>query len=49
MQITEIGTEVSQKRPEEWFTASVRINPLFGKNYKAEDSYTMMITCIFSL
>jgi quercetin dioxygenase-like cupin family protein len=32
MQITKVGTQSSQKGPEEWFTGNVRIDPLFGAN-----------------
>lgn len=32
MQITKIGAQASQKGPEDWFTGSVRIDPLFGAN-----------------
>ena len=32
MQITKIGTQPSQKGSEDWFTGSVRIDPLFAAN-----------------
>ena len=32
MKITKIGTQPSQKGPEDWFTGSVRIDPLFAAN-----------------
>ena len=32
MEITRIGTQPSVKGPEEWFTGTVRIDPLFGAN-----------------
>ena len=32
MEITRIGSQPSGKGPEEWFTGSVRINPLFQPN-----------------
>src|SRR3954447_9806308 len=32
MEITRIGSQPSQKGPEDWFTGSVRIDPLFGAN-----------------
>lgn len=32
MQITRIGTRPSQKGPADWFTGSVRIDPLFEPN-----------------
>lgn len=32
MQITKIGSQPSQKGPEEWFTGAVRIDPLFQPN-----------------
>lgn len=32
MQITRIGSQPSQKGPEDWFTGSVRIDPLFQAN-----------------
>ncbi len=32
MQITKIGSQASQKGPEDWFSGSVRIDPLFAAN-----------------
>jgi quercetin dioxygenase-like cupin family protein len=32
MEITRIGSQPSQKGPEDWFTGSVRIDPLFQPN-----------------
>jgi len=32
MQITKTGSQPSQKGPEDWFTGSVRIDPLFQPN-----------------
>jgi quercetin dioxygenase-like cupin family protein len=32
MQITRIGSKPSSKGPEDWFTGSVRIDPLFDAN-----------------
>jgi quercetin dioxygenase-like cupin family protein len=32
MEITRIGTQPSSKGPEDWFTGSVRIDPLFQAN-----------------
>lgn len=32
MQITRIGTQPSGKGPTDWFTGSVRIDPLFQPN-----------------
>lgn len=32
MQITRIGSKASAKGPEDWFTGSVRIDPLFDAN-----------------
>src|SRR5438128_11510637 len=32
MIITRIGTQTSSKGPEEWFTGTVRVDPLFGAN-----------------
>lgn len=35
MEIKKIGTEPSGKGPEEWFTGTVRIDPLFQRNAPA--------------
>ena len=32
MTITKVGIQPSQKGPQDWFTGSVRIDPLFGAN-----------------
>lgn len=32
MQITRIGSQPSAKGPEDWFTGSVRVDPLFASN-----------------
>ena len=32
MEITRVGTQSSAKGPEDWFTGSVRIDPLFAAN-----------------
>ncbi len=32
MQITRVGSQPSDKGPEDWFTGAVRIDPLFGAN-----------------
>ncbi|QJW90757.1 cupin domain-containing protein [Spirosoma taeanense] len=32
MEITKVGSQPSNKGPEEWFTGSVRIDPLFAAN-----------------
>ena len=32
MEITRLGSQPSGKGPEEWFTGSVRIDPLFQPN-----------------
>jgi quercetin dioxygenase-like cupin family protein len=32
MEITRIGSQLSAKGPEDWFTGSVRIDPLFAPN-----------------
>src|SRR5687768_9334678 len=32
MEITRIGTQASGKGPEDWFTGTVRIDPLFSAN-----------------
>lgn len=32
MEITRVGTNPSNKGPEDWFTGAVRIDPLFNPN-----------------
>lgn len=32
MQITKVGTQASQKKPEDWFPGSAPIDPLFSPN-----------------
>src|SRR4051795_9863241 len=32
MEITRIGTQPSTKGPEEWFTGTIRVDPLFAAN-----------------
>jgi quercetin dioxygenase-like cupin family protein len=38
MQITRVGSQSSSQGPSEWFTGSVRIDPLFGANPPARAS-----------
>lgn len=41
MQITKIGTQASQKGPEDWFTGSARIDPLFSPNEARRNLYAI--------
>lgn len=43
MQITKIGSKPSAKGPEDWFTGSVRIDPLFDVN-EARRSAAAIVT-----
>ena len=39
MQITRVGSQPSSKGPGDWFTGTVRIDPLFSANDRAESEY----------
>ncbi|MGN6295206.1 MAG: (R)-mandelonitrile lyase, partial [Ginsengibacter sp.] len=43
MQITKMGSKPSAKGPEDWFTGSVRIDPLFDAN-EARRSAAAIVT-----